>query len=335
MNDAAPHPLPQTPTEWREAALHASTPMAALEAWREYLWLRPDDVQALLAQALCWRQLGQKGEEVETLQRALRIDRENAEVPLELSRAWLDLAEWDRAEGMLDKAEALGGDVAALRDRLLRERGTLPTSYARHLFNDYAPKFDAALKGLGYRAPDMLAEALQPHLHNREGLDILDLGCGTGLSGLPFRQRKRRLVGVDLAERMLAEAAKLDLYDLLVCADLVSALQSQAQWDLIIAADVFVYVGDLAATLAAVPAALRPDGLLAFTVEVGDGDHFTLQESRRYAHSPNYINGLLAKCQLRTIETRSVVLRQDRGQPIAGHVWIVALDSCNSLSRSV
>jgi len=315
-------PLPATPSEWRAAAQQAATPAEALTAWREYLWLRPDDAEALLAQALCWRQLGQKGEEVQVLQRALRIDRENATIPLELARAWLDLAEWDRAEDALTRAEMLGADVEELRQRLMHERGSLPTSYARHLFNDYAPRFNEALKGLGYQAPDLIAQTVWKYL--TPPVDILDLGCGTGLSGLPFKDIKGRLVGVDLAEQMLHEAAKLNLYDLLVCSDLPPVLEGGGRWDLIVAADVFVYIGNLAPVFERLPDALNAGGHVAFTVEKGNGPVPVLQDSRRYAHGAEYIEGLLGQNGLKAREIFEVVLRHDRHQPVMGQVWVIA-----------
>src|SRR5262249_16278963 len=87
-----------------------------------------------------------------------------------------------------------------------------PPPYAEHLVDAYAPTFDADLKTLGYRAPQLLREAVLA-ASGQGPLDILDLGCGTGLCGPLFKDMARTLTGVDLSARMLAKARARGVYD--------------------------------------------------------------------------------------------------------------------------
>ncbi len=168
-----------------------------------------------------------------------------------------------------------------------------PDGYVKELFDQYADHFDQHLQGvLGYRMPEYIAEALQafgPHA----GLTAIDLGCGTGLCAPYLRPMSRQLIGVDLSGQMLDRARQRGLYDELACADMVDFLgQRPAACDLIVAADVFGYVGDLAPVFHAVQGTLGERGLFCFSVEVGEGADYTLQSSNRYAHSLHYIERL-------------------------------------------
>src|SRR5262249_34211053 len=154
------------------------------------------------------------------------------------------------------------------------------------------------------RAPELLLGAVSRVAGRAlRDLDVLDLGCGTGLAGEQFRPAARRLDGVDLSPKMLAQAAAKGGYDRLTAGDLVAHLGGIGdRYHLIIAADVFVYLGDLVPVFAAARRALRAGGWLAFTVEAGDGADYHLQPVRRYAHPRGYLTraadatGFIVRC---------------------------------------
>jgi predicted TPR repeat methyltransferase len=126
----------------------------------------------------------------------------------------------------------------------------------------------------------------------RSGLDVLDLGCGTGLSGAALRSLARQLTGIDLSPGMLARARERGFYDRLIEGDIVQVLAGQgACFDLVAAADVFVYIGDLEAVMG-VLVVLRPGGWLAFSVESLSGG-VQSQPTGRYAHAPVYIEAVM------------------------------------------
>lgn len=161
-----------------------------------------------------------------------------------------------------------------------------PPEFVASLFDNYADTFDRHLRNaLAYRAPELLHEAITA-AGQRGPIDIVDLGCGTGLCGPLFKPIARTLIGVDLSSRMIDQARQCGLHDELHVDELTSFLASRAKtFDLAIAADVFCYIGELRAAFMAVAHALRPSGLFAFTVEKHAGKGFILNPTRRYSHS--------------------------------------------------
>jgi len=173
----------------------------------------------------------------------------------------------------------------------------MPRSYLTTFFNDYAPRFDQHMEELRYVAPRLLADAVLTE-GSRQFDEAVDLGCGTGLVGALFRPHVRHFVGVDLAAAMIAASRKRGVYDELANEDVVDYLRRRETLvDLLLAADVLIYLGDLGDLFAAVAARLRGGGLFAFSIEATDSCDYRLQASRRYAHSPNYIRRLAASHQ--------------------------------------
>jgi predicted TPR repeat methyltransferase len=169
-----------------------------------------------------------------------------------------------------------------------------PVSYVQGLFDNYAGYFDQhAEGGLGYQVPKLLAQyTLAPEINLKSDLCILDLGCGSGLSGQVFAHRASYLLGVDASAKMLIKARSKACYDALVQAD-INALPLAAQrFDLIIAADVLVYVGDLAALFIQLRQLLLPEGIFVFSTELATQDKYQLLTTGRFAHNEGYIREL-------------------------------------------
>lgn len=200
-----------------------------------------------------------------------------------------------------------------------------PADYVAGLFDAYAERFDAELVGkLGYRVPDEIARLVAGLGRD---LDVVDLGCGTGLCAAGLAPLARTLAGVDLSASMLAQAARLGLYDDLVKADLAAFLAGRpGAFDLAVAGDVFVYVGALEDVFAALATAVRPDGHVAFSVERDDGDGVALRPSGRFAHGDAYVEATAASAGFTRREQRDVVLRQDAGHPIRGRLYLYLRD---------
>jgi predicted TPR repeat methyltransferase len=200
-------------------------------------------------------------------------------------------------------------------------------SYVRRLFDQYAGRYDTALtERLHYRGPALLRDAVEVAMRAagrplRFGA-MLDLGCGTGLGGAAFRPLVDRLVGVDLSPAMIAQAENKGLYDRLGTADLQSFLAAEiaagGRYDLVLAADVFVYVNDLAPIFAAVTRILAPDGLLAFTAETHSGDGVKLLPTLRYAYGEPYLRGLLAAARLASVSITEAFVRTEKAEPVPG-----------------
>ena len=199
-----------------------------------------------------------------------------------------------------------------------------PASYVRALFDTYAERYDEhLLVELAYAAPNLLRGIVGRRLDGRGPL-VVDLGCGTGLCGPLFRPLAGSLIGVDLSAEMLAKAQTRNAYDRLVEADLVQFMTgSDLRAELCLAADVFVYIGNLAPAFRAIAAALGEGGYLAFTTESGEGRLWTLQRTGRYAHSRDYILRLAQESGLEVVAVESATLRLQSGKPVVGDVWLL------------
>lgn len=204
---------------------------------------------------------------------------------------------------------------------------TAPSKYITTLFDGFADTFDSKLvETLNYHTPErlqeMISQLVSPAMRS---LDILDIGCGTGLCGPLFRGVARTLHGVDLSPRMIEKARERNLYDSLEVGDITVSLQSRVDaWDLVISTDVFVYVGDLKAVFAACSTALRSGGYFAFSVEAGDdGETFSLRPTGRYAHATNYIRSLSAMTGFREIGRRAIFVRHEKGKRVPGYLFLL------------
>jgi predicted TPR repeat methyltransferase len=299
---------------------------------------RPGDAVTLrnLGQALA--EMGDPASALIPLEHALALDPAPPEPWLALAHARRSLGDIDgaaeAARGAIDRA-AEAPAVAAQAAFLLSALGhspipdRAPAAYVRDLFDGFAVRFDAALvDGLQYRAPELLAALLgELGVPREKRLAVLDLGCGTGLSGVPLAPFAARLEGLDLSPGMLAEAAKRGpLYDALHEADLLSWLPRQAgRFDLIVAADVLCYLGDLAAPLAGIRAALAPGGICAFSVEEAeaDGPAFILGEAMRYRHAAEATRRLAEAQGFAVLAQRRAVPRQEKGRDVAGLLLVL------------
>jgi predicted TPR repeat methyltransferase len=200
-----------------------------------------------------------------------------------------------------------------------------PPAYVTRLFDDYAHRFDDHLVAeLGYRGPALLAQALTDVAGERRFSTCLDLGCGTGLAGAAMRSRVDILCGVDLSPAMIAKARGKHVYDRLATGDLVAFLDAcpRGGADLVIAADVLIYFGDLGAVFRGVSAALGPGGLFAFTLETHEGDGPRLSDRLRVAHAPAGVVTEAREAGLVRWAMSEGSVRQETGAAVAGMIGI-------------
>ena len=202
-----------------------------------------------------------------------------------------------------------------------------PAALVAQLFDKYAASFDEHLtKYLGYRAPQLIFQAVARAAPAAHGLDILDLGCGTGLCGQMLRPLAGSLVGIDLSAAMIDKARERGIYDRLFVGDILDTSPVAAdRFDLVTACDVFCYLGDLAPILEKVRAILEPRGLFAFTVEAIDEGDYRLRQTRRYAHSPDYVKRVAEMQGYELIHLDRTALRSENKQDVDGLVAVLRL----------
>ncbi|MEI6559902.1 MAG: methyltransferase domain-containing protein [Rhodospirillaceae bacterium] len=310
---------------------------AAAVPLREAVLLAPDDADSAARLCRTLAALGQPLEALELAQPALRRTPGHPPLHIALGLAWRALGEREKAAAAFRRSldldpEDTGGAAAALAalavtapddDTGAGAAGPDPV-FVRALFDRYAERFDAdLLDRLDYRAPGLLRAALADA---PAGLDILDLGCGTGLAGVAFAPLARHLAGIDLAPRMVEQARRRGLYHTLYVGDLLEGLaRAPAAWDLILAADVFTYLGDLEPAVRAAAAALRPGGRLAATVETAPGlAGFEVMACRRVRHGADHLRAAAAAAGLTLTHLEAGTLRSEKRLPVPGLVFVMA-----------
>ncbi|WP_349368787.1 methyltransferase domain-containing protein [Salinarimonas sp.] len=238
------------------------------------------------------------------------------------------VAALERAKA-LEPDDALGVSVTLARLGALPAADAITEGYVRALFDSYAERFDEHLTAdLNYRGPDLLREALDRYAPGRRFARALDVGCGTGLMAEAIRGRVERLAGCDLAPAMVEKAREKALYESLDVAELTAWLEAvpSGAADLILAADVLVYVGDPVHVLAAAATALQAGGLFAFTVQAlgaGAGEGFVIGPDARFAHSRAFLRARAAEAGLRVVAVEDAWSRCDAGRPVAGFVVVL------------
>jgi predicted TPR repeat methyltransferase len=307
----------------------------ALEGFERALKLRPEYAEAWCARGSLLLHAQELDEALVSFQHALDVRADYARAQLGLANVLRALRRDADAVAAYEKALALGADpelvgymLAALGAQ--QAPASSPAAYVQGLFDQYAGRFDRHLvEVLQYRTPALLADAVRRNalqsVHAEPVLDVLDLGCGTGLCGALLRPMARTLEGVDLSPRMLERARDLGIYDALHCAEMTEFLRARPLGaDLIVAADVFVYAGDLSAVFVAARGALRAGGQLAFSVEALEEGEFALRASGRYAHSEAYLRAMAAAHGFAVSVLEPCVLRKEDGADIAGLLAVMA-----------
>jgi len=301
----------------------------ALDAYDEAIASDPKAPEAHTGRGLALLKLGRPQEALFSFDVALLLRPGHATGHQQRADALLALGRRDDAIAAYKQARALAQDpgqidfaLAALGDGTAPERA--PASYVKALFDQYARHFDDHLTGvLGYRTPALLAQAIGRHVGGSD-LATVDLGCGTGLCAPFLRPLSRSLLGVDLSSKMLAQARATNLYDALECADIGPFLEACPHaFDLVVAADVLVYFGDLHTLFGQVRAALRPGGWFCFSTEAIDEGEFALLPSNRYAHALAYLERLAGVHGFALLEAERAALRSEHGVEVAGHLLVL------------
>ena len=314
-------------------SLHALQRYAqAVDSYDRALRIKPNYVEALCNRGLSLQRLGASEQAFDDFDRAIALRPRFARVHEYRANLLRDAGRVNEAIAALRQALALGSDAQQIAFQLaaLGAGGTprrAPEDYVRELFDQYAGHFDRhLLEQLDYTLPRQLGTVLARHLMAERVLDVLDLGCGTGLCASYCQQFARSLRGVDLSPRMLDKARALGIYDDLHCAEACSFLRaSSATFDLIVAADVVVYFGDLQDLFSAASNALRPGGLFVFSIEAGAGAEYALGATHRYAHSLKYVRDLAQRSGFLAIEDSQCAGREEGGRPVAAYLVVLKL----------
>ena len=199
-----------------------------------------------------------------------------------------------------------------------------PAELTRALFDNMAEFYDLHMvRGLKYQLPKQVGDKILAR-HPDKKINVLDLGCGTGLLGVCLGRLDGALVGVDLSTKMIEQAARNNVYDRFHTVNMHDALRETpgALYQVIAALDVFIYAGDVTQAIPNAHRVLAPSGMMVFSFETApeQGPDMVLQPAGRYAHKRSHVEAVCQSAGFATVEIEETVLREENHTPVPGFV---------------
>ena len=303
----------------------------AVETLREACYLDGQSAETLIALGEARLNAEEVPEAIADFERALRLRPGDALAHFRLGEAWATVDEPARAarhfktSAEADPADRRGAAIRLAELDLAAPPTKASNSYVRHLFDGYAPRYDEHMTGaLSYRGPELLRATAEAAWAANGGApepgDAVDIGCGTGLSGVAFKAHCARLTGIDLSPRMVAAAMASGHYKETVIGEAAATLESLAsQFDLAIACDTLIYIGDLDPIFRILASRLKPGGWFVFTNEEAENDPepgYEIGPSRRFRHSERYLREVAARNGFGVHAIERCALRTERRVPV-------------------
>ena len=287
-----------------------------------------DHHDALYNIAIVYMQQDQHEQAIDYFQKALTVNPSHEPSLVNLANTYINYNDHEKAIQTYEilikikpQDEAYQFTLAALKESMTH---AMPNAFIAQLFDQYAGHYEQHLaQALDYQVPQILRECIEriimPPSHS---LRILDIGCGSGLMAETLSHITKIIDGIDLSPEMINIAKKKALYQNLFVGNFAeSTLDSP--YDLLIAADVLPYVSSLEQFLTRCFQCLASNGYLVFTTESSySTDTYTLQKTLRYGHHPEYIVKSLSTLGFDIICDEKAILRQQKGQPLEGHLFI-------------
>ncbi len=312
---------------WKKAGDNQQAGIAYLKA----LELRPDDCDILHNLGCAYKAEGLIAEAVTIYEHLLTVEKNYRPGISNLAYLYHLQGEYERAGQLYRRLLDLDPENELARHMLAALEGwdvtAPPEQYVRELFDRYSGHFEQSLlEELDYQVPELLDRLLARRTERKRRFDrVLDLGCGTGLAGEKLKLFATCLDGVDLSAGMLEVAKSKGIYEQLVEAEATAYLESAAtqSWDLIVAADVLTYIGDLSPLFTAAANRLQPEGLFCCTTEQDNGEAWSIRPNGRYGHSRDYIVGLAEINGFRIVSAEKVNKRKEGEEWIKGMLWLL------------
>ena len=301
----------------------------AVASYRHAIMLKPNLAEAHHNLGNALKELGRLDAAEASYRCAIVLKPNYAEAQYNLGATLQQLGRLEESEASYRHAIALKSDYAEAKHMLASLTGetthSAPRTYVENLFDEYASKFDHSLvDNLEYKIPKKIVEMILKN-HSGEMLgSILDLGCGTGLTGVEIKKYCMNIEGIDLSARMLEKARKKNVYDRLTNRDIVDYLSTEnLNFDYFISTDVFIYVGDLCDVFRLIKSRNSSGGKLVFSTEHTDKHGFFLQKTGRYSHSKTYIESLCEQYNYTLSHFEIGHLRKDKDIYITGGLYLL------------
>ena len=309
----------------------------AVESHQKALVLNPQYAEAHNNLANAFKDLGRLDKQPEHLEKAVESYHKALAIKPDLAGAYNNLGNVLKDQGRLDEAVSCLQKAIDINPHYHSARHLLnsligettasaPREFVEDAFNSYAENFDHHLvNDLAYTMPSLLKDALL-ELDIQEGKfkNVMDMGCGTGLSGAAFRDIAETLIGIDLSRNMVRKAEEKNIYDELYVDDIIERLEGLGtDFDLYISSDVFIYVGDLLPIFESIKKHAAKNALLVFSTEHFDGNGFVLNNKCRYAHSKEYVLSIAERLGFQLEYYARSNLRKESDDWIVGDIYIL------------
>ncbi len=303
----------------------------ACQAYEEALELAPDE-DILFNLANCLREIGRTDDAALYYEALLKSNPDHISAINNFAFLCHKQGDNKQAHALYSRLLALEPDHPGAAHMLAALEGTSDTApspeYISELFDQYSADFEQSLvNNLCYRVPELLFAMLTQHFPERYFATTLDLGCGTGLAGVLFRQLTKQLSGVDLSTRMVQHAAEKQCYDQLEVADVLQFLaQYKTGVELFVAADLLMYLADLQPLFTAVKNGAVSGGLFVFSTEFLEHGRWQIRSTGRFAHNPEYISTLVQQVGGRVLAVGKERIRKEAENWLMGNIFLIALD---------
>lgn len=290
----------------------------ALEEYRQAIIINPKSAEVSNNLAMILKDVGDYEQALGLLFNAFNLNPEMAEVAVNIAETLTLAYRSGKKNEAIKIAEnwlkSAPNNVFAQRINAAfkGEKVENNSEYTESLFDNFADGYELVLQTVGYTVPLAMARII-----GDVQATIVDLGCGTGLLGQALKNAENELIGVDLSQRMLDIAKEKGVYQELVKMDALQYLQTHSDFEMVVAADVMGYIGDLAPLIKACNGKA-----MAFSIEIGQSDDFSLQEAGRYQHNPWMVEKLLQDNGYQHIVKETLDLRVENGKPVAGMIFL-------------
>lgn len=305
----------------------------ALKQWQSALDIDSKHSKSMVALGYLFISAGQLEQAEEQFIKAMEVDPDSVGALRGLGFIRNKAGRHEEAIGYLERALSLNSEnseameikymLSALQGN---STGAAPGTYVANLFDGYAENFEEHLvESLEYDTPRFLQATLSkvvPHLAHFSA--ALDLGCGTGLCGVAFRDSVGSIDGLDISKKMVEKSREKEIYRNLWSGDVLDVLTSvEEKYQLVIAADVFVYIGNLEPVFNQLVQRMTPDSYFTFSTEHTTESEFFLEKSLRYTHSRPYIEKIASSAGFEFVHFETLKLRKENQQWIAGAAYIL------------